>query len=556
MSPGRRRQQGASGPLGAEELDGRIAGLQRAVHAAGGRLADEPVRVAQQVLQRARERQALAGDLTVVALAGSTGAGKSSLFNAILGRDVARVAATRPTTDQPLAALWTSPAAAGGLLDWLEVRRWELAGSAAPDLGVGESSSPDLSGLVLLDLPDHDSTVAAHRAQVDRLVERVDVMVWVLDPQKYADALVHDAYLARFARHAEVTLVLLNQVDRLADSDAEACLAHLRTLVDADGLAAARVLAVSATTGRGLPEVREVLASVASARRAALQRTAADLATAAEGLAASAGDPGGALPRASGPQSDRLADALCEAAGVRVVQDAVRSSVRRSGARATGWPPVRWIHVLRPDPAARLRLSRPGVEPGMVRTSLPSASPVSMARVAAAAREYADAASAGAPAAWIRSTRAVAMSAVGSLGPYLDSAVARADVGSPKAPRWWGLVGALQWLVLVVAAAGGVWLLGLVGLRLLALPAPDPPQVGALPVPTVLLVAGCLVGVVMAGLAGLLTRSSARRAAGRARRAVRGTVAEVARERVEEPVAAELATLAEFRIGLVGAQGG
>ncbi len=73
----------------------------------------------------------------------------------------------------------------------------------------------DLRGLVLLDLPDHDSTEVAHRLEVDRLVELVDVLVWVLDPQKYADAAIHDRYLRPLARHAEVMVVVLNQVDRL-----------------------------------------------------------------------------------------------------------------------------------------------------------------------------------------------------------------------------------------------------------------------------------------------------------------------------------------------------
>ena len=55
---------------------------------------------------------------------------------------------------------------------------------------------------MLLDLPDHDSTVAAHRLEVDRLVALVDVLVWVLDPQKYADAAIHERYLRPLARTA------------------------------------------------------------------------------------------------------------------------------------------------------------------------------------------------------------------------------------------------------------------------------------------------------------------------------------------------------------------
>ena len=71
------------------------------------------------------------------------------------------------------------------LLDWLEVPRRHRH---APE--------PALDGLVLLDLPDHDSVKLEHRLEVDRLVGLVDVLVWVLDPEKYADAAVHDRYLA------------------------------------------------------------------------------------------------------------------------------------------------------------------------------------------------------------------------------------------------------------------------------------------------------------------------------------------------------------------------
>ena len=96
---------------------------------------------------------------------------------------------------------------------------------------------------MLLDLPDHDSVRLEHRLEVDRLVGLVDVLVWVLDPEKYADAAVHDRYLAPLAGHAGVLLVVLNQVDRLDDAAAQACLADLRGLLDGEGLAATPVAA-------------------------------------------------------------------------------------------------------------------------------------------------------------------------------------------------------------------------------------------------------------------------------------------------------------------------
>ena len=71
----------------------------------------------------------------------------------------------------------------------------------------------DATGVVLLDLPDHDSTEVSHHLEVDRLVQLADLLVWVLDPQKYADAAIHDRYLAPLATHRDVMLVVLNHID-------------------------------------------------------------------------------------------------------------------------------------------------------------------------------------------------------------------------------------------------------------------------------------------------------------------------------------------------------
>ena len=141
---------------------------------------------------------------------------------------------------------------------------------------------------MLLDLPDHDSTAVAHRLEVDRLVGLVDLLVWVLDPQKYADAAVHDRYLRPLAAHAGVLLVVLNQVDRLAPDGARGCLADLRRLLDSEGLASVPVLAVSARTGAGLPELRAELARRVAARRAASDRLVADVRGAVAGLSSDA----------------------------------------------------------------------------------------------------------------------------------------------------------------------------------------------------------------------------------------------------------------------------
>ena len=73
----------------------QAAALARAVDLADGRLADAPLTAARDVLERIGARSELAPDRTVVALMGATGSGKSALFNALVGEEIARTAATR-----------------------------------------------------------------------------------------------------------------------------------------------------------------------------------------------------------------------------------------------------------------------------------------------------------------------------------------------------------------------------------------------------------------------------------------------------------------------------
>ena len=544
--------------LDAAALDTQVAGLAQAVACADGRLDDAVLADVRGVVARVEERRQLSGRLTVVALAGSTGAGKSTLFNALVGAEVAVAGVRRPTTSAPLAAAWESSTEVQALLDWMEVGRTHVVDvSTAADDGSGVlgSESAALADVVLVDLPDHDSTEAAHRATVDRLLARVDVMVWVLDPQKYADALVHEDYLRRYARHGEVTVVVLNQMDRLTVAEADACIRHLRALVAADGLPTAPVLGVSARTGQGMTELADAIGAVVASRRAALARSAADVATAADALAAAASDSAAAVAGADGRAEAVLTDLLTEAAGAQVVATAVADSRRRGAALAVGWPPLRWVARLRPDPVVRWRLDRSDVAPELVRTSLPGSDPVAAARARTAVLTYADTASQGAPRAWVDSTRDVAESIADSLPDALDRAVTRAPLVPARDPRWWRVVGGLQWGLLTLAVVGAGWLLLLAVLGYLQFDVPTPPKSAGVPVPTLLLIVGLLGGIVLAAGARLLAGRSATRAAAAARKALRAEVQQVAVDNVVTPVRAELATLEQFRAALQQARG-
>ena len=167
------------------DITDRVDGLAEAARSARGRLDDELVDEAARVAEQASARLRLSGDHTVVALAGATGSGKSSTFNAVTGLELAAIGVRRPTTSWTMACAWGRDGA-GELLDWLGVpKRHQVLRDSMLDEPRQDRQS-NLDGLVLLDLPDHDSTEVAHHVEVDRLVRLADLLVWVLDPQKYA----------------------------------------------------------------------------------------------------------------------------------------------------------------------------------------------------------------------------------------------------------------------------------------------------------------------------------------------------------------------------------
>ncbi|MDR2722453.1 MAG: 50S ribosome-binding GTPase [Cellulomonadaceae bacterium] len=288
-----------------------------------------------------RERLALGVDHTVVALAGGTGSGKSSTFNALTGLNFADVGIKRPTTFRLASCCWSDDADA--LLDWVGVspdRRINQTGDLAPQT--------DHPGLVLLDLPDHDSVEQTHREMVDRVLPLVDVLIWVVDPQKYADHALHSGYLrqglvgdgdgesrtdggggarggAGNTATAGSMIVLLNQVDKVPPARRDELLADLKRLLAADGLADVETFAVSAATGEGIDTVHQRLAVACRGRSITAGRAAAELdAVAADVLSRTPPAP----PWDADGAIDRELPAFVDATGLDAVAGQVYVTIR------------------------------------------------------------------------------------------------------------------------------------------------------------------------------------------------------------------------------------
>jgi 50S ribosome-binding GTPase len=513
------------------DLPVMLTALDEAIEALDGRADRKVLARARKVRGRAGERLLLSGEHTVVALAGSTGSGKSSLFNALSGSELSPAGVRRPTTAKAYACVWGVEGAAP-LVQWLGVPRRHTAWQH----GAVVEDQPELDGLVLLDLPDHDSNVLDHQLEVDRLVELVDLLVWVVDPQKYADEALHERYLRRLAGHAAVTVVLLNQIDTLTPVAAAEIATDLGRLVELDGLRRAQVLTCSARTGAGLDDVHALLGSAVTRRQAGNDRLVADVESVVYALALAVSLD--AKPDVAAGRGE-LVESLASSAGVEVVGEAVEHSWQRSAQRSLGWPPARWLGMLRPDVLRRVHLA--GSERREVRSmassTVPAPTPVHQAQVESAVRRICDGASRDLPPPWQKSMRRATSG--DDVRDALDRAMLGIDLGVDRTPVWWRVGSAAQWLVTLAAVAGGVWLLLATFGSDLGLSDRSTSSQGAV-LPAGLLVAGVLVGVLLALRGRSIGREGAVLARREAESRLRAGVESVADRLVIGPLEAEL----------------
>lgn len=520
-------------------LEDRLAGLDRLLALGEGRLDPAVLDSARGVRTNADARLSRGEDAVVVALCGGTGVGKSSLFNAVAGTVLAPSGARRPTTAEPCALVVGQPAAADPLLDWLGVtERHHVPAGALPE------------GLVVLDLPDHDSVVLDHRLTVDAFVERVDVLVWVVDPLKYAARGLHESYLRRLATHAEVVVVVLNRADELADDARGGVLDDLARLLAADGLRAARTLVTSALTGEGVDELRELVAAEAARRRAARQRLVADTRQVAAAAASGLGDRAVRHPPV-GAATGGLSAALAGAAGVEATAAAAGAEYRvqaRRASRSILWRPVAVVLGLLARPFRALTSLRArGDRRRRTRAAEQQARGNTPLSVRHATLRLLDGVAAGLPHRWRERLEAVAGAEDGRLVAAVRHAVDAVPL-RPAHRRWWRPFAWSFSAADLMALAGLAWLVALGVLAWLRLPEPPTPMVTeALSWPTALLLGGALLRL----LVGLLHRLLVRAGAARHRRSVamrlRSAVDAVVRDEVAGPLDGELAVHAELR---------
>ncbi|HEV6955770.1 MAG TPA: GTPase domain-containing protein [Promicromonospora sp.] len=217
-----------------EVLRARLGALRLPLETAGAAAARTELRRATDqlddyLLPRLRAQKAP----LLVVVGGSTGAGKSTLVNSLLGEQVTQPGVLRPTTKapvlvhHPLDARWFST-------DRVLPGLARVTGAAAePGRSLRLVASDALpKGLALLDAPDIDSVDTANRELAAQLLGAADLWLFVTTSARYADAVPWDLLQQAAARKAQVAIVL----DRV-DPGAEATADDLRDMMEEQGLA-------------------------------------------------------------------------------------------------------------------------------------------------------------------------------------------------------------------------------------------------------------------------------------------------------------------------------
>lgn len=533
---------------GAAGLSARLDGLDRLVQLGTGRIDQMLLDDTTSLLTRAGERLRLSGEHTVVTLAGGTGSGKSSLFNGICGLELSPVGVRRPMTSKAHACVWGLDGA-GPLLDWLDVdKRYRYARASAldPDAGSRGADAGSLQGLVLLDLPDHDSIQALHRAEVDRFVTVADLLVWVVDPQKYADAALHRNYIVPFAEHAGVTLIVLNQVDRLQPEEVDDCVSDLRRLLEAEGLTDPRILTTSTVTEGGVLGFRDVLVDTVAARRARSERLTADVDKLARRFAdfRVRAEPPAAIDE---QRATALVDALTDAAGAPAVAEAMESAYELRAVDYVGWPVGRLAARLRSDPLRKMRLTELREE---LRGAFTGPVGAQQGDVDNALQGITDGVTTELPGTWARAVRSASRSHAPELPEALGASLKGALPTFNQVPRWWWLIKTWQYFLVLVTVLALFWIGLLVAYGVFKVGDSPPGLIGdAGLIPYVAVLLACTLGM------GALTSSACRNVVAlssakhgeRMEHHMRERIAQVAEEKVLYPVADELQAYARFR---------
>jgi hypothetical protein len=222
----------------------------------------ERVKLLSQIDDYLLPRLRQSGAPILVALVGSTGAGKSTLMNSLVGKQVSATGIRRPTTNSPVLACHPDDMrwfAENVFLPTLpRVRQQGLAMPGRDGLLVLAASEGMPKGVALLDTPDIDSVVQAHRDFAHQFLDASDLWLFVTTARRYADAAVWEMLQVARDRGAALALAL----SRVPPSSSAELADHFDAMLEANRLRDVRRFIIPETTIAESQLPREVAAPI------------------------------------------------------------------------------------------------------------------------------------------------------------------------------------------------------------------------------------------------------------------------------------------------------
>jgi ribosome biogenesis GTPase A len=166
-----------------------------------------------------------------VGLIGGTGVGKSTIINRLAGSEISVAHNERPYTNKVVVYHFYDTTS--------------QIDSNHPHMVNSPHDRKEISHLILFDFPDYDSHLSQHRSLVQELSQKLDIIVWVASPEKYADqAMIH--MMSNLVQSSKNYCFVLNKADQLQTDESTKIIGHWYLLLKQAGIIEVPVFSFSA----------------------------------------------------------------------------------------------------------------------------------------------------------------------------------------------------------------------------------------------------------------------------------------------------------------------